>query len=168
MSRHPIVKWAQRSDKVYVTVDLPDAKDVKVKLEPDGRFNFSAKKDEIPYEVDLDLFDKVNVEDSKYNVGVRNIVYVIKKAEKKWWDRLIKPEGKPPVFVKVDWDKWVDEEEENERAGMDFDDMDFSMKSKRKKRMGRKRWRWENRLHRWLRKLSLDCFGKTENGDPYP
>ncbi|XP_054795876.1 co-chaperone protein p23-1-like isoform X2 [Prosopis cineraria] len=126
MSRHPIVKWAQRSDKVYVTVDLPDAKDVKVKLEPDGRFNFSAKKDEIPYEVDLDLFDKVNVEDSKYNVGVRNIVYVIKKAEKKWWDRLIKPEGKPPVFVKVDWDKWVDEEEENERAGMDFDDMDFS------------------------------------------
>ncbi|XP_028782416.1 co-chaperone protein p23-1-like isoform X2 [Neltuma alba] len=125
-SRHPIVKWAQRSDKVYVTVDLPDAKDVKLKLEPDGRFNFSAHKDEIPYEVDLDLFDKVNVEESKYNIGVRNIVYVIKKAEKEWWDRLIKQEGKPPVFVKVDWDKWVDEEEENERAGMDFDDMDFS------------------------------------------
>ncbi|KAK4285260.1 hypothetical protein QN277_001986 [Acacia crassicarpa] len=126
MSRHPIVKWAQRSDKVYVTVDLPDAKDVKLKLEPDGRFNFSAKKEEVPYEVDLDLFDKVNVEESKYNIGVRNIVYVIKKAEKKWWDRLIKQEGKPPVFVKVDWDKWVDEEEENERGGMDFDDMDFS------------------------------------------
>ncbi|XP_028782430.1 co-chaperone protein p23-1-like isoform X4 [Neltuma alba] len=160
-SRHPIVKWAQRSDKVYVTVDLPDAKDVKLKLEPDGRFNFSAHKDEIPYEVDLDLFDKVNVEESKYNIGVRNIVYVIKKAEKEWWDRLIKQEGKPPVFVKVDWDKWVDEEEENERAGMDFDDMDFSKKSKRKKRTGRKRQ--EKRLHRWLRKLRLDCLGKTES-----
>ena len=61
-SRHPIVKWAQRSDKVYVTVDLPDAKDVKLKLESDGRFNFCAKKDDIPYEVDLELFDKVNVE----------------------------------------------------------------------------------------------------------
>ncbi|KAF7824802.1 co-chaperone protein p23-1-like isoform X2 [Senna tora] len=126
MSRHPIVKWAQRSDKIYITVDLPDAKDVKLKLEPDGRFLFSAKKDEIPYEVDLELFHKVNVEESKYNIGVRSIVYVIKKAEKKWWDRLIKQEGKPPVFLKVDWDKWVDEEEENERAGMDFDDMDFS------------------------------------------
>lgn len=61
-SRHPIVKWAQRSDKIFVTVDLPDAKDVKLNLEPDGRFLFSAKKDEIPYQVDLELFDKVNAE----------------------------------------------------------------------------------------------------------
>lgn len=50
-----------------------------------------------------------------HNIGVRSVVYVIKKAEKKWWDRLIKQEGKSPAFVKVDWDKWVDEEEENGR-----------------------------------------------------
>ncbi|KAI3850483.1 hypothetical protein MKW98_000293 [Papaver atlanticum] len=39
------VKWAQREDKVYLTVLLPDAKDAKV-----------------------------NVEESKLNVGVRSIV----------------------------------------------------------------------------------------------
>lgn len=44
---------------------------------------------------------------------MRQIVYVIQKAEKKWWSRLIKQDGKPPVFLKVDWDKWVDEDEEN-------------------------------------------------------
>ena len=59
------MKWAQRSDEIYVTVDLPDAKDVKLKLEPDGKFLFSANKDEIPYEVELELFDKVNVEVQK-------------------------------------------------------------------------------------------------------
>ncbi|KAI4332868.1 hypothetical protein L6164_017744 [Bauhinia variegata] len=128
MSRHPTVKWAQRSDKIYLTVDLPDAKEVQLKLEPDGKFCFTATKDGVAYEVDMDLFDRVNVEESKYNVGVRNTVYVIKKAEKKWWDSLIKHEGKPPLFLKVDWDKWVDEEEEeSERAGMDFGDMDFSV-----------------------------------------
>lgn len=125
-SRHPTVKWAQRSDKLYLTVELPDAKDVKLKLEPEGRFMFSATKDDVPYEVDIELFDKIKVEDSKCNVGVRSIVYVIAKAEKKWWARLIKNEGKPPVFLKVDWDKWVDEEDENEKVGKDFDDMDFS------------------------------------------
>ncbi|XP_042507620.1 co-chaperone protein p23-1-like [Macadamia integrifolia] len=126
MSRHPTVKWAQRSDKIYLTVELPDAKDVKLKLEPEGRFIFSATKDGVPYEVDIELYDKINVEESKVSIGVRNIVYVIKKSEKKWWGKLVKQEGKPPVFVKVDWDKWVDEDEENEKAGMDFDDMDFS------------------------------------------
>ncbi|RVX06693.1 Uncharacterized protein CK203_029515 [Vitis vinifera] len=115
-SRHPTVKWAQRSDKLYLTVELPDAKDVKLKLEPEGRFMFSATKDDVPYEVDIELFDKIKVEDSKCNVGVRSIVYVIAKAEKKWWARLIKNEGKPPVFLKVDWDKWVDEEDENGRG----------------------------------------------------
>ncbi|CAN1121284.1 Co-chaperone protein p23-1 [Linum perenne] len=129
MSRHPILKWAQRSDRIFITVELPDAKDVKLKLEPEGRFAFSAIKDGAAYDVDLELFDKVNVEESKYNIGVRSIVYVIKKAENKWWTRLIKQEGKAPVFLKVDWDKWVDEDEENGEGGVDamnFDDMDFS------------------------------------------
>uniref|UniRef100_A0A803NA65 Co-chaperone protein p23 n=1 Tax=Chenopodium quinoa TaxID=63459 RepID=A0A803NA65_CHEQI len=68
---------------------------------------------------------KFRFQESKYNIGVRQIVYVIQKAEKKWWSRLLKEEGKPPVFLKVDWDKWVDEDEENEK-NFDFGDMDFS------------------------------------------
>ncbi|XP_019052642.1 PREDICTED: uncharacterized protein OsI_027940-like isoform X2 [Nelumbo nucifera] len=161
MSRHPTLKWAQRSDKIYLTVDLPDAKDVKLKLEPEGKFIFSATKDNLPYEVDIDLHDKVNVEESKVSIGVRSIVYVIEKAEKKWWGRLLKQEGKPPVFLKVDWDKWVDEEDENEKAGMDFDDMDFSKRSKQKKRK-KKVKRKENLLQQMLRRLKLDCIGRTK------
>ena len=63
-SRHPEVKWAERSDKVYLTVLLPDAKNVKVNLEPDGIFTFSATAgvENSLYELKLDLHDKVNVE----------------------------------------------------------------------------------------------------------
>lgn len=62
-SRHPITKWAQRSDRVFLTIELPDAKDVKLNLKPEGHFNFSAKgSDDLPYELDLELFDAVNVE----------------------------------------------------------------------------------------------------------
>ena len=56
------------------------------------------------------------LQDSEVNVGVRNIAYAIAKAEKKWWARLLKNEGKPPIFLKVDWDKWIDEEDENGRS----------------------------------------------------
>nr|GEU53249.1 HSP20-like chaperone [Tanacetum cinerariifolium] len=35
MSRHPTLKWAQRADVIFITIDLPDAKDVKLKLEPE-------------------------------------------------------------------------------------------------------------------------------------
>ncbi|XP_037497511.1 co-chaperone protein p23-1 isoform X3 [Jatropha curcas] len=161
MSRHPIVKWAQRSDKVYITVELPDAKDVKLKLDPEGRFIFSATKDDVPYEVDIELFDKINVEESKYNIGVRSIAYVIKKAEKKWWNRLMKQEGKPPVFLKVDWDKWVDEDDENDGGRLDFDDMDFSKEQTPKKHQKGKKQK-QKLVHRLLRRLRLDCLGKQQ------
>lgn len=63
-SRHPTVKWAQRSDEVLITVELPDAQNVKLKLEPEGKFYFfaTAGADKIPYEVDIDLFDKIDVD----------------------------------------------------------------------------------------------------------
>uniref|UniRef100_A0A6M2EQB7 Co-chaperone protein p23 n=1 Tax=Populus davidiana TaxID=266767 RepID=A0A6M2EQB7_9ROSI len=131
MSRHPSVKWAQRSDKLFITVQLPDAQDVKFKLEPEGKFIFSATSgvDKTPYEIELDLLDKVNVEESKAGIGSRNIQYIVKKAENKWWSRLIKQTGKPPVFLTVDWDKWIDEDEEFTSKGgaaPDMGDMGFN------------------------------------------
>ncbi|GKA39644.1 sphinganine C4-monooxygenase 1-like protein, partial [Tanacetum coccineum] len=126
--RHPTLKWAQRADVIFITIDLPDAKDVKFKLEPEGKFYFSATAgaDNVPYEIDVNLHDKVDVNESKSSVGSRTIVYLIKKEESKWWNRLLKQEGKTPPFVKVDWDKWVDEDEQDEKADMDFGDIDFS------------------------------------------
>lgn len=63
-SRHPEVKWAEREDKIYLTVLLSDAKNPKVDLDPEGTFTFTATAgtDNIPYEIKLDLLDKVNVE----------------------------------------------------------------------------------------------------------
>ncbi|GKE28129.1 hypothetical protein Tco_1443513 [Tanacetum coccineum] len=122
VSRRPTLKWAQRAaDVIFITIDLPDAKDVKFKLKPEGKFYFSATigADNVPYEIDVNLHDKVDVND---------IVYLIKKEESKWWNRLLKQEGKTPAFVKVDWDKWVDEDEQDEKAAadIDFGDIDFS------------------------------------------
>ncbi|KAL7608010.1 hypothetical protein Lser_V15G11054 [Lactuca serriola] len=55
-------KWAQREDKVYITVLLADTKDAKVNLAPEGVFTLSASAGQHEYDLKLELFDKVNVE----------------------------------------------------------------------------------------------------------
>ena len=37
---------------------------------------------------------------------------IVEKAEKVWWSRLLKEQGRTPHYVKIDWDKWVDEDED--------------------------------------------------------
>ncbi|KAK8924030.1 hypothetical protein KSP39_PZI019147 [Platanthera zijinensis] len=103
LSRHPEVKWAQRFDKVYLTILLADAKNVQISLEPDGIFTFSGTTGS-----DNNLYDT-----SKLNTGDRSIFCVIEKAEKGWWKKLLRGDGKLPHYVKVDWDKWVDEDEDD-------------------------------------------------------
>ncbi|XP_006298626.2 uncharacterized protein At3g03773 [Capsella rubella] len=112
MSRNPEVLWAQRSDKVYLTVALPDAKDLSVKCEPQGLFSFSALGAlGERFEFSLELYGKIMPEYRK-NVGLRNIIFSIQKEEKSWWTRLLKSEEKPAPYIKVDWNKWCDEDEE--------------------------------------------------------
>ncbi|XP_074305547.1 uncharacterized protein OsI_027940-like [Silene latifolia] len=120
-SRHPEVKWAEREDKVFLTVMLPDAKNPKVNLGPEGTFTFSATGGggDLEYEIKLDLCDKVNVEESKINYGVRSIFCVLEKEENKWWNKLLE-EGKPPHYVKVDWDKWADEDDDTSKQAIFF------------------------------------------------
>lgn len=113
MSRQPEVLWAQRFDKIYLTVSLPDAKDVSVKSEPQGLFTFSAVGAQgDPFSFSLELYDTISPEGSKTNIGLRNIICSIQKEKKGWWKRLLKSEEKPAPYIKVDWNKWCDEDEE--------------------------------------------------------
>jgi len=58
-SRQPEVLWAQRSEKIYLTISLPDAKDVELKTEPKGLVTFSAVAHGEPFSFTLELFDSI-------------------------------------------------------------------------------------------------------------
>ncbi|CAA7410925.1 unnamed protein product [Spirodela intermedia] len=114
----PVLLWAQRSDRVYLTIGLPDAKDVAVKCEPEGVFTFTAIGAQmVSFQVHLKLYGTINPEKktkggSRTKIGLRNIVCSIQKENKSWWKRLLRSEEKPPPYIKVDWNKWCDEDEE--------------------------------------------------------
>ncbi|KAF5823516.1 putative CS domain, HSP20-like chaperone [Helianthus annuus] len=123
---HPEVLWAQRADKVYLTLALTNAKDISVKCEPQGSFNFSAvgPKDE-NVDFSLELYGKILPESCKTQMGLRNILCTVQKEEKGWWKRLLKSEAKPAPYIKVDWNRWCDEDEEPDN-GTDDDDLKYT------------------------------------------
>eukprot|EP00262_Sarcandra_glabra_P011067 TRINITY_DN26768_c0_g1_i1.p1 TRINITY_DN26768_c0_g1~~TRINITY_DN26768_c0_g1_i1.p1 ORF type:complete len:156 (-),score=45.20 TRINITY_DN26768_c0_g1_i1:207-674(-) len=123
MSRHPEVLWAQRSDKIYLTIALPDAENVSVKTEPQGLFSFSAAGVQgESFDFNLELYGTIVPEGSKINVGLRNILCSIQKDQKGWWKRLLKSDEKPAPYIKVDWNKWCDEDEEESINSLGSDD----------------------------------------------
>jgi hypothetical protein len=90
-----------------------------------------AGDEERSYELDLELFAEVDPADVKQATTGRSITLAIpkKEAADEHWPRLLKAAGKAPQFLKVDWDRWVDEDDEGEEAGAgggDAGGFDFS------------------------------------------
>ncbi|XP_074271010.1 co-chaperone protein p23-2 isoform X1 [Silene latifolia] len=123
MSRCPEVLWAQRASKVYLTVSLPDAKDVEVKCEPEGLFKFSATgRQGEKYECTLELYGAIAPEGCRTKTGLRNILCSIQKEQKGWWKRILKTEEKPAPYLKIDWNKWCDEDDEEIDSDLSSED----------------------------------------------
>merc|ERR1711959_107097 len=115
MSKLPPVQWAQRTDKVFLTLDLVDVAEPNVTYTEEGGITFSGKANGSDYNWETDLFGAVNVEESKWQSTGRKVEILILKKEAEWWDRLLKKSGKNN-HIKTDFDKWVDEDEEDEVA----------------------------------------------------
>ena len=83
--RTPTVLWAQRRDRVFLTIDLPNAESPKVNLRDEGTLSFSAMAgpadDQHKYAVELEVMHPVNAKDSKISVGPRNVVVMVMKTE---------------------------------------------------------------------------------------
>jgi len=111
---HPSIKWAERKDKLYITVELNDVKDPKIELGSDNRLKFSGVSGDKTYSFDYELFGDVNKEESKWTLDTRNIFLHIKKKEKgPYWNYLTKDKKKNNK-IHLDWNFYIEEDEEDE------------------------------------------------------
>ncbi|PNH01368.1 Protein wos2 [Tetrabaena socialis] len=119
----PTVLWAQRSDKLYLTIDVQDVKEQTCDLQ-DGKLVFTGKAggEAKDYALDLEFYAEVDAssEDSKVSVTARNVFIIIRKKDLGHWPRLCKESGKHLSHIKCDWSKWVDEDEEDEKPEADY------------------------------------------------
>ncbi|OQE31172.1 hypothetical protein PENSTE_c001G02816 [Penicillium steckii] len=129
-SVHPEVTWAQRSSDsepernyLYVNLKTPDVPKADAKLSlTSNNVSFTGPSGKgVTYSVSLDLYGEIDPENSKVNHTDREVELVLRKKELKmeYWPRLLK-DSKKVHFLKTDFDKWVDEDEQDEAAEDDY------------------------------------------------
>ncbi|QUC16489.1 uncharacterized protein UV8b_00730 [Ustilaginoidea virens] len=127
----PEVLWAQRSSAtdasknfIHLTINVPDVpkESIQLDLKPTSlTFTGTSGTLKRKYHVELPFYAEIDPADSKINHTSKNIEIKVQKKELKeeYWPRLLKDSHKLH-FLKTDFDKWVDEDEQNEAADDDF------------------------------------------------
>jgi cytosolic prostaglandin-E synthase len=109
----PNIKWAERKDKLYVTIELNDVKNPTINLTEDNRIVFSGSSQDKEYALDLELFGEINRADSKWTLDTRNIFLNIKKAKKGTYWNYINKDKKKYNYIHVDWNLYIEEDDED-------------------------------------------------------
>ncbi|KAK4543597.1 hypothetical protein LTR36_005492 [Oleoguttula mirabilis] len=120
----PEVTWAQRSSKtdaeknhIFLTISVPDVEPKKLQLDiqPD-HVNFSGYSEtkKATYAVKLALYGEIDPSATKVHHTGRDVEMVLQKKDlaEEYWPRLLKDKAKVH-FLKTDFDKWVDEDEQD-------------------------------------------------------
>mmetsp|Transcript_21936 Transcript_21936/g.44221 ORF Transcript_21936/g.44221 Transcript_21936/m.44221 type:complete len:174 (+) Transcript_21936:62-583(+) len=118
MALKPDVLWAQRPDSVYLTVDLKDVQDMKVTLENE-LLVFCGKVEGSLYEFKLPFYAPIKKDESKWSTK-RLVEFYLKKESEESWPKLGKSKES---WIKVDWKRWQDSDDEGEKGGFDLSGM---------------------------------------------
>ncbi|KAF2182248.1 HSP20-like chaperone [Zopfia rhizophila CBS 207.26] len=131
----PEVLWAQRSSSsdptknhIFLTLMVSDvpADDMKLDLQPTKlSFKGTSTSKKVTYAVELEFYAEIDPKESKIHHTGRDIELVLRKKELKeeYWPRLLK-DSKKMHFLKTNFDKWVDEDEQDAQP----DDEDYMSK----------------------------------------
>ena len=97
--KFPPIKWAQDAGHVFMSIECVDATDVNIDVnEETNSVVFSTIVREQKYGFNLELFEKISKDESKWNLKGRYVLINIAKAEEskkeEWWGRLTKDKTK--------------------------------------------------------------------------
>lgn len=122
----PIVRWAQNIAVISLKIELIECKNPKIDLKPEY-LNFESigigAKGENPYGFTIEFWKNVMAESVVHKVNGSCVEIFLSKEKAEWWPQLTKV-AKSPHFLKVDFDKWRsesdDEEERKKKAQNDI------------------------------------------------
>lgn len=122
---HPQVLWAQRENVLYLTFDVDDMKidDLSV-TQNQLHIKGAGGHEKTLYECSLEFYGDLDAESYRRIAGDRRVELVIPKkldaGKGSWWPRLLKSSGRV-AWIKVDFNKWKDEDESDKEGEDQFD-----------------------------------------------
>ena len=120
----PMLKWAQRKDRLFITIMVVHTKKPNVEIEG-KKLKYKGTDGKNNYSFDLELYDEIDKDGSKYTLDARNIFLNLhKKTSGPYWPRLTSEKIKYH-WIEVDWAYFVEEDEEEESKGPNFEGQDF-------------------------------------------
>ena len=124
-TQFPILKWAQRKGLLFITINVVPVKPPVVDITDGKILKYSGTDGVKNYAFEIELYDEVIKEESKYTLDSRNAFLKIKKKTTgPHWPRLTKDAAKYQ-WIQIDWASYVDEDEETEENQPDFEGQDF-------------------------------------------
>ena len=103
----PYVYWGQNDEKLFVSVKIDSPKDIDLQFEKNNMKLTCSSSSNINYQINMNLFDEIEIDDSSYTTKSQKIECIMKKCEPKLWTLLTK-NNQYKQFIKIDWDKWTE------------------------------------------------------------
>jgi len=134
----PFFKWAQDADHIFIAIEVPNVVDDKYEI-TSNTFKFTGRSGQDHYALEFEFNKKIDEKQTKVSKH-RLLEFLIPKADdsKGFWSTLLSAKDKDRLKgkCKVDFDKWVDEDDAKKKltdsldtsrfgglGGMDDDDM---------------------------------------------
>nr|CAB3251726.1 very-long-chain (3R)-3-hydroxyacyl-CoA dehydratase 3-like [Phallusia mammillata] len=113
---HPNVLWAQRKEIISLKVSVGDVQKPKISL-TEKSLTFEAEglgaKGWNIYKFTLDFYDEIDKEGCVYKVTPTCVdLQLTKQGEGNYWPRLIPENTKKPHFLKLDFERWRSESDD--------------------------------------------------------
>ena len=119
-NQFPTLKWAQRKDKLYITINVVHSKKPTIEIKG-KKMKYEGTDGTKNYSFEIELYDEIDTENSKYTLDTRNIFLNLKKKKSgDYWPRLTFDKVKFH-WIEIDWNYFVDEDEEEEAKEPNFE-----------------------------------------------
>jgi len=112
----PQITWAQNSKVIYLNIILEPNEISNIKL-LNNKIIFKHNE----YFAELELENNIDIENSIIN---KNRIYELNlvKKENNFWNNLLKDKKLYKNYIKIDWSRWVDEDNINDSETSDDED----------------------------------------------
>ena len=110
--RRPTLLWADRLDKLFITVLLPQLQGPAVLLLPSGSLQLNATSEAAALTIDLQLHSEVVPGESEWFAREQKLELTIAKAVRGRWSQLLQTDHEYAGELRTDWQKYLDHDDE--------------------------------------------------------
>ena len=123
MNNNPSILWAQDRTHLFITIEIHNFKNQEIVFS-NNNIKLDGSSGDRVYEIVIDLHSEIETEESDWSIKQNKVELNVKKSKNIYWQKLTKNKQNN---IKIDWQRWRDEdEEEEENVGLMNDFSNFT------------------------------------------